>query len=148
MLGPSYNLTSDDLWPQYMTFNCINIQKVQYCIHEPSLVPIRLQLFKWGQNFTFLSAYLKLWPQMTIDLDMWLSTMPTNRGPHAAFMIQLCLKSYKACGSLGQMSTVYTTNWKHWTKRFLGYILANAGNTKMSISPEWLARLRLMFCKC
>ena len=44
-LGQSYNLTSDDLWVWYMTFDHRNIQRVLYCFNELSLVPIGLQLF-------------------------------------------------------------------------------------------------------
>ena len=45
------NLTSDDPWPWYMTFDLINIQRNSHCIFDPSLVvPIRLQLFKGDPN--------------------------------------------------------------------------------------------------
>ena len=42
----SYKLTSDNLWPWYMTFDRMNIWRCPYYINKPSLVPIRLQLFK------------------------------------------------------------------------------------------------------
>ena len=38
----SYNLTSDDLWPWYMTFDHMNIWRFPYYINKPSLVPIQL----------------------------------------------------------------------------------------------------------
>ena len=69
ILSSSYILTSDDLWPWYMTFDHMNIQRV----NTPSLVPIRLKLFKWGHFYIFsLSFNLTsddLWPwYMTFDL--------------------------------------------------------------------------------
>ena len=44
------NLTSDDPWPWYVTFDLINIQRNPYCILDPSLVVIGLQLFKGDPN--------------------------------------------------------------------------------------------------
>ena len=65
-LSPSYNLTSDDLWrPWYMTFDHMNIQRVLHCINKPSLVPIGLQLFKWGNFHIFSLSY-----NLTSD-DLW-----------------------------------------------------------------------------
>ena len=57
ILRPSYNLTSDDLWPWYMTFEGMNIQRVPYCINKPGLVPIGLQLFKWGEFHILSQSY-------------------------------------------------------------------------------------------
>ena len=114
ILSPSYNLTSDDLWPWYMTFDRMNLQRVPYCINKPGWVPIAFQLFEWGHfhifslsynltsddlgcdlwlhqnegpNFTFL-AYLITWPQMTFD----------PMGPNVASTNQVWLKSIKAYG--------------------------------------------------
>ena len=94
----SHNLTSDDLWPWYMTFNCMNIWRFTYnpslvqirlepsltfdrmniwrfpyYINKPSLVQIGLQLFKWGNFHIFSLSYNltsdDLWPwYMTFDL--------------------------------------------------------------------------------
>ena len=66
ILNPSYNLTSDDLWPWYMTFDHMNIQRVPYCINILSLVPILLQLFKWVHFYIF-----NLSCNLTSD-DLWL----------------------------------------------------------------------------
>ena len=69
----SYNLTSDDLWPWYMTFDLINKWGFPCCIYDPTLVRIGLQLFKWG-HFHILSLSYNLtsddlWPwYMTFDL--------------------------------------------------------------------------------
>ena len=40
IFSPSYNLTSDDLWPWYMIFDCMNIWRFTYYIYKPSLVQI------------------------------------------------------------------------------------------------------------
>ena len=68
----SYNLTSDDLWPWYMTFDHMDIWRFPYCINKPSLVPIGLQLFKRGHFHIFnLSLQLDLrWP-LTLICDLW-----------------------------------------------------------------------------
>ena len=74
ILNPSYNLTSDDLWPWYMTFDHTNIQRVPYCINKVTDLN-----FSNEATFTF-SAYLTTWPQMALDLDMWPLTSSTNEG--------------------------------------------------------------------
>ena len=89
-------------WPQMtfdvgMTFVCMNIWRFPYFINKPSLVPIGLQLFKWGHFHIFSLSYNltsdDLWPwYVTFDRS-------TNDGSHVAYMIQLKLKSIKACGS-------------------------------------------------
>ena len=61
----SYNLTSDDLWPCYMTFDHINTWRFPYYISKPSLVPIGLKVFKWGQFNIFSLSY-----NLTSD-DLW-----------------------------------------------------------------------------
>ena len=74
IFSQSYNLTSDDLWPWYMTFDCMNIWRFTYFINKSSLVPIGLQLFKWGHFLIFSPSYNlnsdDLWPwYMTFDLS-------------------------------------------------------------------------------
>ena len=69
----SYNLTSDDLWPWYVTFDLMNIWRFPYYINKPSLVPIGLQLFNWGHFHIFSLSYNltsdDLWPwYVTFDL--------------------------------------------------------------------------------
>ena len=61
----SYNLTSDDRWPSYMAFDCMNIWRFTYYINKPSLVQIGLQLFKWGHFHIFSLSY-----NLTSD-DLW-----------------------------------------------------------------------------
>ena len=61
----SYNLTSDDLWSCCMTFDPMNTWRVPYYINKPSLVPIGLQLFKWGKFHIFSLSY-----NLTSD-DLW-----------------------------------------------------------------------------
>ena len=73
IFSPSYNLTSDDLWPWLMTLDHPNIWRVPYYINKPSLVPIKLQLFQWGHFHIFNLSYNltsdDLWPwYVTFDL--------------------------------------------------------------------------------
>ena len=69
----SYKFTSDDLWPWFVTFDRMNIWRFPYYINKPSLVQIRLQLFKWDNFHIFSLSYNltsdDLWPwYMTFDL--------------------------------------------------------------------------------
>ena len=69
----SHNLTSDDLWPWYITSDWMNIWRFTYYINKPSLVQIGLQLFKWDYFHIFSLSYNltsdDLWPwHMTSDL--------------------------------------------------------------------------------
>ena len=67
------NLTSDDPWPCYMTFDLITIQRNHHCIFDPRLVPIRLPTFQRIPNnkkITF-SIFHLTWPQVTLDLGTW-----------------------------------------------------------------------------
>ena len=62
---------SDDLWPWYITFDCINIKTIPYSVHKPSLVLIGFQRIKWGHfhSFFILSYNLNsydLWPWYVI----------------------------------------------------------------------------------
>ena len=61
----SDNLISDDLWPWFMTFDCIIIWRFPYYINKPRLVPIGLQFFKWG-HFHIFSLFHDL-----ISVDLW-----------------------------------------------------------------------------
>ena len=107
----SYNLTSDDLWPWYMTFDHMNIwqspyhrpyQYTKFGSNQTSTFQMKLlshfQPFQMRLTFTF-SAYLATWPQMIFDLDMWPLTSSTDEGSHVASMTQLWLKSIKVFGS-------------------------------------------------
>ena len=70
----SYNLTSDDLWPWYITFDRMNTWRFPYYINKPSLVPIKLELFKWGHFHSFSLSYNltsdDLWPHQQIRFPM------------------------------------------------------------------------------
>ena len=71
IFSPSYTMTLDDLWPWYVTFDGMNIWSIPYYINKPSLVTIRLQLFKWGHFHIFSLSYNltsnDLWPWY----DLW-----------------------------------------------------------------------------
>ena len=46
----SYNLTSDDLWPWYMTYDLINKFGSPCCIYDPNLVEIHQSMWKIEPN--------------------------------------------------------------------------------------------------
>ena len=71
-------MTSDDLWPWYLTFDLINIQRNPYCIFDASLVPIR--------HLT--------WPQMILDLGAWPLTSLTYKGTFIASLTKVWFQSY------------------------------------------------------
>ena len=93
----SYSLTSDDLWPWYMTFDHMNIWRFPYYINKPSLVPIRLQLFKWCYFHIFSLSY-----NLTLD-DLWpryvIFDFIIKWGIPCCIYDPTWLKSIKACGS-------------------------------------------------
>ena len=70
ILCPSYNLTSDDIWPWYKTFDRMSIP---YCINKLSLVPIGLPTFQM-KPLSHFQPILQLdlrWP-LTLICDLWL----------------------------------------------------------------------------
>ena len=96
ILSPSYNLTSDGLWPWYMTFDRMKNKG----FHVVSINQVWFQsdfIFSYEATFTF-PAYLTTKPQITFDLDMQLLTSPTNEGFHVASMTHLWSKSIKSIG--------------------------------------------------
>ena len=50
MFSLSYNLTSDDLWPWYMTFDLMNTWGFPCCIYDPTLVEIHQNMWKIEPN--------------------------------------------------------------------------------------------------
>ena len=72
ILRLSYKLISHDLWPSFVTIDHMNLWRFLHFINKPNLVPIGLQLFKWGE-FYILSPFYNLtsddlWPGcMTFD---------------------------------------------------------------------------------
>ena len=88
-------MTSDDLWPWFMIFGCMNIWRFPYYIDKPSLVPIRLPTFQMRPLSHFLTTWLH---QMNFDLDMWPLTSLTNEASHVASITQLWLKSINVEG--------------------------------------------------
>ena len=121
----SYNLTSDDLWPWYMTFawtyegsHIISINQVWF--------KSDFQLFKCDHFHIF--SHHTTWPQMTFDLDTWPLISSTNEGSHVASMTQLWLKSIKACGRWSQMLTLFTTdnNYRGQSDPYVSFLLRQA----------------------
>ena len=84
------NLTSDDPWPWYMTFDFINIQKNPHCI-------LTQVCFQSDFNFSKETQIMKTnifhltWPQMTLDLGKWPLTSLTYEGTPIASLTQVWL---------------------------------------------------------
>ena len=91
-----YILTSDDLWPWYVTFDLINIWRFPCCIYDQSLVTIgHCMEKKWTNviNFTYAATFTYTsWPRMTFDLGMWPLTSLTYEGSHVASMTEVWLQ--------------------------------------------------------
>ena len=123
----SWSLMTFDL--DLCPFDCMNIWKFPYYINKPSLVPIQLQLFKWGQCPIFSLSYNlisdDLWPwHVTFDLiNKW------------GFPCYICdptlVEIIRACGSYSQMLTCFHNRQQQCTKWPLCVFPARAGNTKM-----------------
>ena len=78
----SYNLTSDELWPWYMTFDHMNIWRFPYYINSLNEVWFQSDVnFSNKAIFTFL-AFLTTWPQITFDLGMIFDCMNIWRFPY------------------------------------------------------------------
>ena len=79
----SYKFTLHDLWPLFVTFDLMNMWRFLHYINKPSLVPIGIQLFKWGEFYIFSPSYNltsdNLWPWYTFDLGRPLTTWK-NKG--------------------------------------------------------------------
>ena len=114
----SYNLTSDDVWPWYMTFDQRNIWTFTYYINEPSLVPIRLQLFKWGHFQIFNLSYNltsdDLWPWYMTFVTTW-----TYEGSHIIAINQVWFQSDFQLFQWGHFHiSAYLTTWPQMTFDF------------------------------
>ena len=130
----SYNLTSHNFWPWYVTVDLLNKWGFPY-INKPSLVPVGLQLFKWGHFHIFSLSYNLtsdgLWPwYVTFELI-------NKLGFPCCIYDPTLMKSIKACGRLSQMflfsqqqTTIDNNNRQQWTKWSLCVFPAKAGDTK------------------
>ena len=79
--------TTLDLW--YVTFYLINIWRNPYCIFDPSLVVIGLQLFKFSKKIIQMLHIPLTWPQMTVELVTWPLTSLTYKGTHIASLTKV-----------------------------------------------------------
>ena len=73
----SYNLTSVDLWPWYVTFDFMNLRRLPCYIHKPIGS-------KWTSTFQMRLIYILNLPcNMTLeDPDIWPLTLWNNEGSH------------------------------------------------------------------
>ena len=110
----SFDLTSDDLWPCYMTFDCMNVRRFPYFINAPSLVPIWLHLFKWDHFHLFSLSY-----NLTLDdldLGIWPLTVWTYEGSHIISINQVWFQSHRNFSNEATFTfSAYLTTWPQMT---------------------------------
>ena len=127
----SYNLTSDNLWPWYMNFDCMNIWRFTYYINKPSLVQIGLQLFKWGHfhilNLSYNLTSDDLWPwYMTFDLiNKW--GLPCCI--YDSTLVEIHRRMWKIEPNVNLFFKTTELQWTKWSLS-LCVFPANAGDTK------------------
>ena len=75
----SYNLTSDDLWPWYMTFDLINKWGFPCCIYDPTLVEIHQSMWKIQPNVNhFFTTNNSNIGQQWTKWSIWLCVFPAT----------------------------------------------------------------------
>ena len=85
-----YNLTSDDLWPWYLTSDLINIWRFPYCSYGPSLVGIGVCMKK---KWTFEKVYTKCLTHTHTDTPRYTPTRITRKSGRGRFNTgQPCVK--------------------------------------------------------
>ena len=136
----SNNLTSDDLWPWYMTFDCMNIWRFTYYINKPSLVQIGLSTFQMRpfshfQPILYLTSD-ELWPwYMTSDLINKWGFPCCIYDPTLVEIHQSMWKTEP------NVSPFFTTDnnrqqQQQWTKWSICVFPAKTGNTKSALSSS------------
>ena len=113
IFGLSYKLTSHDLWPSSVTFDLMNMWKFLHFINKPSLVPIGLQLFKWGKYY-ILSPSNNL---TSDDLLLWCMTFAwTYNGSHIVSINQIWFQSdFNFSNEATFTFSAYLTTWPQMT---------------------------------
>ena len=98
----SYKLTSDDLWPWFVTSDHMNIWRFPYYTNKPSLVQIGLPTFQM-KPFSHFQPILQLdlrWP-LTLVHDLWLNiwrfTYVTQSQLMRLFAVKLILSYEQKC---------------------------------------------------
>ena len=103
----SYKLTSDDLWPWFVTFDRMNIWRFH-------IISINQVWFKSDFNFSneaifTFSAYLSTWPQMTFDLGTWPLSSSTIYDPTLVEIHQSMWKIEPNVNPFSQQTTTTST---------------------------------------
>ena len=92
-------------------FGLMNLWRCQSCIHTQSLVLFGLQFFKWDQVY-ILSRYLTTWSQVTLDVDMWNSTLGTQEDSHVIYIHQAWFQSdFHVSNETSFTLSTYLTTW-------------------------------------
>ena len=114
----SYNVISDNLWPWYMNFDCMNIWRLTYYINKPSLAQIGLQLFKWGHFHIFKKVQIyifRLSYKFTSD-DHWPWFVTFDRMNIWGFPNQVLFKSdFNFSNEAIFTFSAYLTTWPQMT---------------------------------
>ena len=109
----SYNLTSHNLWPWFVTFDLRNMWRFLHCINKPSSVPIKLQLFKGGEFYTLSPSYNltsnDLWP-WHIPLTPW-----TYKGSHVPINQVWFQFNFNLSNEATFTFSAYLTTWNQMT---------------------------------
>ena len=113
-----------------MTFDHMNKLEFLCYIHKPSLVPIGLQLFNWGQFCIFSLFYnLTSYDLLTLVCDLW--PHQQMRVPMLHLWLKFGWKPSKYVGpGCGQMLTLFHNRQQQRTKWYLCVFPAKTGDTK------------------
>ena len=141
----SYNLTSDDLWPWYVTFDLINKWGFSCCIYDPTLVEIHQSMRKLEPNVNLFSQ------QQDNRQQQWtkwsLCVFPAKAGDTKRTSV--CITSALSY-NLSSLVSVYTTDWKSsiietlfkgWRISFKIKIRVEKKNTTKCILLGWLSKV-------
>ena len=138
----SYNLTSDDLWPWYMTFDHMNIWQFPYYTNQ---VWFKSDFnFSTEAIFTF-SAFHTTWPQMTFDLGTWPLTAWTYYGSHIITINQVWFQSnFIFSNEVTFIFSAYLITWPQMTFDLDMQPLTstNEGSHVASMTQLWLKSMR------
>ena len=125
------NMTSDDLWSWYMTFDRINIWMFPYYGNKLSLVQIGL-----------LNIRMTTWPQMISDLGIWPLITWTYEDSHTLSINQVWFQSDFIFSNEATFTfSAYLTTWPQMTLTNLD-LITNEGSHVAYMTQLWLKSIR------
>ena len=135
-------LQLDDLWPWYMTFDCMNIWRFTYYINKPSLVQTGHQLFKWGHFH--ISAYLTTWPQMILKWGFPCCTY----NPTLIEIHQSMWKIEPNFNPFSQQTTTTDNNYSGQSDPYVSFLLRQATQKIIQTDRKKLEQKANSICVC